>query len=117
MSDLISFPFKKLSFFGFAVMGFCFLSEVSFAQEDLGKIDSEILKPIDRTNQDNSINLMEGNTSNASLNQKHTILIPKTSPAVKKESPVLGEAKKTEPAPSTLNFNIFLYIVDKFKAD
>jgi hypothetical protein len=116
MTDSSIFPFKKITFFSLAVLGFCFLPEVSFAQEDLGKIESEILKPSDRVNQDNSINLLEGNTSGTNLNNKQTVVIQKPI-AVKKENPLVGEGKKTETAPSTLNFNIFLYIVDKFKAD
>lgn len=105
-----------MTFFSLAVLGFCFLPEVSFAQEDLGKVESEILKPLDRVNQDNSINLLEGNTSNANPNAKQTVVIQKGT-ALKKENPLVVEGKKTEPTPSTLNFNIFLYIVDKFKAD
>ncbi|WP_075350002.1 hypothetical protein [Algoriphagus marinus] len=116
MTDSSIFPFKKITFFGIAVLGFCFLPEVSFAQEDLGKVESEILKPSDRVNQDNNINLLEGSPAGAILNPKQTVVIQKGA-TVKKENPLVGEGKKTEPAPSTLNFNIFLYIVDKFKAD
>ena len=38
---------------------------------------------------------------------------------VRKENLTNGEGKKVDPssAPSTLSFNMFLYIVDKFKAD
>jgi len=112
MLDSSPISFKKLIFFSIAVLGFCLLPEISFAQENLGKIDSETPKSSEK---ENTINLLEGN-SNSSNSPKQTVVVQKSTP-VKKENIISSEIKKSESKPSTLNFNIFLYIVDKFKAD
>jgi hypothetical protein len=115
MSDSSPLYFKKLIFFSIAVLGLCLLPKISFAQENMGKIDLESPKSSEKLNQENTINLLEGN-SNSNNNQKQTVLVQKPATG-KKDNIISSEIKKSESTPSTLNFNIFLYIVDKFKAD
>ncbi len=115
MSEIVNFNFRKITVFSFAVVAFCFFSEVSFAQEDMRKVDSENLKSTDKPSQEGGVIATEQSTPNPAGNKIITTA-PKVTP-VKKEQVLIGEGKKPEATPSTLNFNIFLYIVDKFKAD
>jgi hypothetical protein len=115
MSYSAPFNFRKITIFSFAVLGFCLFSEVSFAQEDMGKVETDMIKPVEKSNSDIIPSVNEGNSSIPILN-RNLVTSPKISPT-KKEPGLVGEGKKPESAPSTLNFNIFLYIVDKFKAD
>ena len=113
------FPFNKISLSALFVLGLCFFAEESFAQSSQEKVDLENVKPSDKPMMDDQV----GNSE--SLAPK--ILAPKPLPstnnnkvAVKRDLPAGGvdkEVKKEEGTPSTLSFNIFLYIVDKFKAD
>jgi hypothetical protein len=115
MSDLVAVNFKKGVISGITILTLCFFSVVSFAQEDARKIDREMLKPIDKSNLE-IVSPSKETNSQPSLVKKSLNNASKTVPA-KKEIGIVGEGKKPESAPSTLNFNIFLYIVDKFKAD
>jgi hypothetical protein len=115
MSYSVTFNFRKIAISSFAVLGFCLFSEVSFAQENMGKVETDMIKPVEKSNSDNMPSVNEANSTIPILN-KSVVTNPKISPA-KKEPGLVGEGKKPESAPSTLNFNIFLYIVDKFKAD
>jgi len=115
MSNSITFNLKKIATFSFAALAFCLYSEVSFAQEGTNKPETDMVKSIDKPATDISNSVIESNTNTPALN-KVVVTNPKFSP-IKKENGLVGEGKKPEPAPSTLNFNIFLYIVDKFKAD
>lgn len=115
MSHSVPFNFRKITIFSIAVFGFCLFSEVSFAQEDMGKVETDMIKPVDKANADLIQSANEVIPSIQILN-RNLVTSPKISPA-KKEPGLVGEGKKPESAPSTLNFNIFLYIVDKFKAD
>ena len=82
------------------------------AQDEHEKM--EVDKPIDNPS---------GENSRISLDQPAVATTPSSStsnPKVapqKKDLQVSGERKKPEAMPSTMSFNIFLYIVDKFKAD
>jgi hypothetical protein len=115
MSYSIAFNFRKIAFFSMAVAFFCLFSEVSFAQEDMGKAETDMIKPVERSNSHVSPSANEANSTIPVLNRS-LVPSPKIGPT-KKEPGLVGEGKKPESAPSTLNFNIFLYIVDKFKAD
>lgn len=115
MSYSVPFNLRKITIFRFAVLGFCLFSEVSFAQEDMGKIETDVIKSVERSNSHISPSANDA-TSTIPLLNRSLVPSPKIGP-VKKELGLVGEGKKPESAPSTLNFNIFLYIVDKFKAD
>jgi hypothetical protein len=115
MSNSVTFNFRKIAFFSFAVLGLCLFSEVSLAQEDMGKVETDMNKPSEKSSAEISSSGGETNPTIPIIN-KTAVPNPKISP-VKKEQGLIGEGKKPDPAPSTLNFNIFLYIVDKFKAD
>ena len=115
----LTFPFFKISLSALFVLGLCFFAEESFAQSSQEKVDLENVKPSDKP-------LVDDQGANSeSLAPK--ILAPKplqnnnnNKVAVKRDLPAGGvdkEVKKDEATPSTLSFNIFLYIVDKFKAD
>jgi len=115
MPDLVTINFKKTVISGITILTLCFFSVVSFAQEDMRKVDSEMLKPIDKPNLE-IVSPSKETNGQTSIVAKSLNNTSKTIPA-KKETGIVGEGKKPESAPSTLNFNIFLYIVDKFKAD
>lgn len=115
MSYSVTFNFRKITLFSFAVLGFCLFSEVSLAQENMGKAETDMIKPVEKSNSEILPSLNEANPTIPILNKSAGTNI-KNSPS-KKESGLVGEGKKPEPVPATLNFNIFLYIVDKFKAD
>ncbi|PZX57878.1 hypothetical protein [Algoriphagus chordae] len=110
------FSFKKLTIFSIAVLGICFWAGDSMAQNEQEKSEMEREKPIDKP-------LVENQSDQPDIQVREsyipstTNVAPVKTPAPKKESTFSGEGKKAEPAPSTLSFNIFLYIVDKFKAD
>lgn len=113
-----SIPFKKTGFLALFMIGLCLLAGESFAQGEQEKVDLENAKSSDKP-------ILEDQIQN-SENISPKILAPKiitNSPnkvAVKRDLPAGGvdkEIKKEESVPSTLSFNIFLYIVDKFKAD
>lgn len=115
MSYSLTFNFRKFTFFSIAVLGFCLLPEVSFAQENVGKSERDMIKPSDKSNSENISPANETSSTVPMLN-KSVATSPKVVPT-KKEPVLITEGKKPESAPSTLNFNIFLYIVDKFRAD
>lgn len=113
-----SFPFKKFGICTIAVMAMCFYAEDSFGQSEQERVDLENSKRVDKP-------ILEDSTPN-SQNLSPKILTPKTEAnaqqktLVKRDLPAGGvekDPKKEEVTPSTLSFNIFLYIVDKFKAD
>lgn len=112
------FPLKKIGFSAIILLGFCFFAGESLAQSEQEKVDLENVKPTDKPvledNGQNSENLVSKSATNK------TNFAPNNKVAVKRDLPAGGvekEIKKEESVPSTLSFNIFLYIVDKFKAD
>lgn len=118
MSTKPLFPFKKIGFLALTMIGLCLIAGESFAQSEQEKVDLENAKSSDRP-------ILEDQIQN-SENISTKILAPKVltnssnKVAVKRDLPAGGvdkEIKKEESVPSTLSFNIFLYIVDKFKAD
>lgn len=115
-----TFPFKKIGFSVLALLGMCLFAGESLAQSEQEKVDLENVKPLDKPISD-ELNQNLDSGSPKVLNTK-VLSAPSTSNkvAVKRDLPAGGidkDAKKEEAAPSTLSFNIFLYIVDKFKAD
>lgn len=117
MFESSSFPFKKLGICACAVLGMCFWTEDVLAQSEQEKGEIENVKNMDKS-------ILTDHTSNFDSSSPKVSGSKQTPsngsvPAVRKENLTSGEGKKTEStaAPSTLSFNIFLYIVDKFKAD
>ena len=99
-----------------AVLGFFLLTTTVWAQEENTR------KPIERPTVEEHTLPSEGGHSVTPLPSKPTVT-KSSQPVVppKKEVPTGAhlqerESKKNE-SPSTLSFNIFLYIVDKFKQD
>jgi hypothetical protein len=113
MLKFSGFPLNKITLLSVAVGGFVlFTSEVKAQEENSPR-------PVEKP-------LVEENMGNQDITAPVFPLFKSTtklsnSTGVKKELPVGGislekESKKNE-SPSTLSFNIFLYIVDKFKED
>ncbi|MBN3581267.1 hypothetical protein JYB64_02640 [Algoriphagus aestuarii] len=113
-----TFPFKKIGFSVLALVGMCLFAGESLAQTEQEKVDLENVKPLDKPISDE----INQNLDSGLPKVLNTKALPAQSNkvAVKRDLPAGGidkDAKKDETAPSTLSFNIFLYIVDKFKAD
>jgi len=108
------FSFKKIAICCIAVLNFCLWSGDSMAQDEHEKMEEDNVKAIDSPS---------GENSRISLEQPAVNTTPSSSTSTfkvasqKKDPQVSGERKKPEAMPSTMSFNIFLYIVDKFKAD
>lgn len=113
------FSIKNLTVFSIAVIGFCFWAGDTMAQSEREKSEIEREKPIIKPlveNQSDQVDIQfRDNVAPASTSTATNVNVKPVTP--KKEVQVSGEGKKVEPTPSTLSFNIFLYIVDKFKAD
>ena len=114
------FSIKNLTVFGIAAFGLCFWAGDAKAQSEREKSEIEHERPIIKPlveNQSDQVDLqLHDNLAPASTTTTTAPSVKTTSPK-KVEAQVSGEGKKVEPTPSTLSFNIFLYIVDKFKAD
>ncbi|SFA73328.1 hypothetical protein [Algoriphagus aquimarinus] len=109
--------FKKIIFFGISVLGMCAYAGDTMAQSEKEKSEMDNVKPIDKPLMENHTDILNDNHLLGSPSSSGvTVTTSKISP-LKKDNLLSGEGKKAEPAPSTLSFNIFLYIVDKFKAD
>lgn len=111
------FPFKKVSLLATILLGICVFAEEASAQNEQEKIEIDRLKPLDRP-------VEEDHTTAQEVVAPKVVVSPKTKNLPTQNTPIrreliLGEeGKKTsEPVSSTLSFNIFLYVVDKFKAD
>ena len=117
------FSLKKLTIFSLAIFGLCFWASNSMAQSERDKPEMErerpVVKPLTE-NQSDQVDMQLGDNQDpaAATNTMTNVktLTPKTV-APKKDIQVSGEGKKVETTSSTLSFNIFLYIVDKFKSD
>lgn len=119
MISTTNVSFKKLAILSLAVFGFCFWTGDSMAQSEHEKSEMENPKPFDRPLVENHSDLLnddplQNSDTPAAATVHQSVKTPIPS---KKDLNVSGEGKKANPAPSTLSFNIFLYIVDKFKAD
>jgi hypothetical protein len=110
------YSLKKLTIFSVAVLGMCFWASDSIAQSEREKSEVENVKPIEKPLVENQSDRFDVQIRENQVPSATTIISSKT-PLPKKDITLSGEGKKPETAPSTLSFNIFLYIVDKFKAD
>lgn len=116
MIEITKYPFKKITIFSLFAVGLCFIAGESLAQSEKDKMEVENTKPIDRPNVDHTLDLKDNSLLGNTVQPVVIINREKAQP-VKKEGNISGEGKKVDTVPSTLSFNIFLYIVDKFKAD
>jgi hypothetical protein len=116
MTKITKCPVKKITIFSFLALGFCFIAGESLAQSDKDKMEMENAKPTDRPVIDHTSDLKDYVFKGGSAQPVVNINRENPQP-IKKEGNISGEGKKVETVPSTLSFNIFLYIVDKFKAD
>lgn len=113
-----SFPFKKIGFLCGAVMGMCLFAEDSFAQNEQEKMDPDANRTVDRpiVEDQHSLEVVIPKViAPATKSTSNPLPIPST--PIRREVVLNPEGKKVEPVPSTLSFNIFLYVVDKLKAD
>ncbi|MDN3204220.1 hypothetical protein [Algoriphagus sediminis] len=111
---------KKLPFVALLTIGFFFFVGSGYAQSeqnsDQDKENPDVIK--DRPVSSDVVmsdGLLDIESSTPSKNLPNSIGQPKT-PTRQEEKTEKVVAKKEEGA-STLSFNLFLYIVDKFKAD
>lgn len=116
MTTITKYPLKKLAIFSLVAVGLFFIAGESLAQSERDKVEVENAKPAEKPILDHSVNIRDNSPKINPLHPAATINREKDQ-LVKKEGNVSGEGKKVETVPSTLSFNIFLYIVDKFKAD
>ena len=116
MIENSNFPFKKMTFLSMFLLSLCFWAGDSVAQSEHEKSEMEIPKPIDKPFSENQSDVGDFQTRESIIPAAATSTSTSV-PVPKKDAQTSGEGKKPETAPSTLSFNIFLYIVDKFKAD
>lgn len=117
MFETSSFPFKKLAISLCAVVGMCLWTEDAFAQSEQEKAEIENIRNMEKPALEDHTSSHEAGSPRISPSKQTQPVVKAT--VTKKENMTGGEGKKVEPsqAPSTLSFNMFLYIVDKFKAD
>lgn len=118
MFNKTTFPLKKIGFLSGTLLGMCLFAEESFAQNEQEKIEPEVTRPIDRplVEDQHSLEVVIPKViAPANKTTQNPLPIPST--PIRREVVLNPEGKKVEPVPSTLSFNIFLYVVDKFKAD
>jgi hypothetical protein len=106
----------KVALLSMVAFGYLLLPSEARAQEENTK------KPFEKPISEESSALPEAGTATPLTVQKATTVKPSLPlPLPKKEVPsgahLLERESKKNDSPSTLSFNIFLYIVDKFKED
>ncbi len=120
MLKFSGFHFKKPAMLSVAILGLALIAVNASAQTESEKEEDHTSKVNDRVVlEDHS--LLQDNFSSPVHVTKSTPAKTSSPATVKRDLPAGGvvvdkDAKKNE-SPSTLSFNIFLYIVDKFKAD
>lgn len=121
MLKFSGFHFKKPVLLSVAILGLAMIAIDASAQTENGKFEEIIPKTTsDRVGMEGHT-LIQENPSSTTLGPKFNTSQKPTASNSKKdltagESVSEKEVKRNE-SPSTLSFNIFLYIVDKFKAD
>jgi hypothetical protein len=120
MLNLTASHFKRPAFLSVAVLFLALIAVDASAQTENGKIEE-----INSRNTDKIIledhTVINDNSSSSPLAPKVNVT-QKVLPTLAKKDLISGEIisekeVKRNDSPSTLSFNIFLYIVDKFKAD
>lgn len=119
MLKFSGFHFTKAAFIGLFILTFALISVDASAQSETEKMEDTYLKHHDRVSLEDYSSIQDNQSSTFPISIP-TVSPSKTSATVKRDLPAGGvsdkDIKKSE-SPSTLSFNIFLYIVDKFKAD
>lgn len=119
MLKFSGFHFKKPAMLSAAILGLALFAIDASAQTETEKVEENNPKINDRVILEDHSSIQD-NTPASTLSAKPAI-VTKPTATVKRDLPAGGvvsekEVKKNE-SPSTLSFNIFLYVVDKFKAD
>lgn len=120
MLKFSGFHFPKPLLLSFVSLGLLFFAVDASAQSENEKVEATYPKNTDRVVMEDQ-QVSHDNAAVRSAPAK-TPAIQKNLPSQAKKESTTGEVliekepKKNE-SPSTLSFNIFLYIVDKFKAD
>lgn len=121
MFKFSEFHFKKPIICCLGILGMVFLAVDATAQSENEKVEEIYPKTNDRVIlEDHS--LSQDNSVTRSSVVKPATTLKLVVPITVKKDPSLPEIMseretKKNDSPSTLSFNIFLYIVDKFKAD
>ena len=121
MLKFSGFHFKKPALLSAAILGLALIAVNASAQTESEKGEDGNAKVNDRVVLDDHTSLQDNISSQIQTTKSPASVKATTTPAVKRDLPAGGvvvdkDPKKNE-SPSTLSFNIFLYIVDKFKAD
>lgn len=118
MLKFSGFHFKKPLMLSVAILGLALITVDASAQTETEKVEENIPKVNDRVILEDHTSIQDNSSPNIASKPGTTV---KPSATVKRDLPLGGvisekDIKRNE-SPSTLSFNIFLYIVDKFKAD
>lgn len=121
MLKFSGFYLKKPALLSIAILGLALIAVNASAQSETEKGEERHSKVNDRVVLEDNSSLQENISSPIYTSKPGATVWAITSPVVKRELPVSvvvseKDVKRNE-SPSTLSFNIFLYIVDKFKAD
>lgn len=120
MLKFSGFHFIKPTLFSIAVLGLWLIAVDASAQSETDKIEENGPKVNDRVILESNSSIQDNSSSPIHVARPSGATL-KPAATVKRDLPAGGvnldkEVKKNE-SPSTLSFNIFLYIVDRFKAD
>jgi hypothetical protein len=103
---------------------FLFLTSYSFAQSEREKSAQDLTKNSDGLGQFESPEITSFEVRNEQLNRSNSNQnrenLLNTTNSIRKDNPIYkqgGEKDARKEGMSTLSFNLFLYIVDKFKED
>ncbi|WP_157963149.1 hypothetical protein [Algoriphagus litoralis] len=121
MLKFSGFHLGKPLILGIGALFLMFLTLEASAQSENEKVEEIYPKTNDRVVLEDHTLIQDNSQSRTTLAKPSASPKPAGTTVVKKEAAIVEnasdrEAKKTD-SPSTLSFNIFLYIVDKFKAD
>lgn len=120
MLQFSGFRIKKPVLLSAAILGFVLFSVEASAQIENEKVEEIVPKNNDRVILEDHTSLQDNSNSRFAPIKSSTTTKAASTPAKKEQSAgeIISEKdpRKSE-SPSTLSFNIFLYIVDKFKAD
>ncbi|GMQ34058.1 hypothetical protein [Algoriphagus taiwanensis] len=104
---------KSFGLFCLVSIGMVSFSQEALAQGEQEKVEENVPRILDRpTSVDDHTSSQDISTLLAPEGTRVKPIVKSTTPA-KKDSPE-KDTKKTD-SPSTLSFNLFLYVVDKFK--
>lgn len=120
MLKFSKFPFTKFLFLFSTVLGMALITNDSLAQSENEKVEDNVSsRSVDKPLAEETISTKESSAV-VFPTVKPSTSAAKPSTTVKRDLPSGGLIKEGETkrdSPSTLSFNLFLYIVDKFKED